>query len=69
MRSVAVQLGLNDAQVASIAGLAPSTRTLLQRFSAAGLDHEALERRLFPSHERRDTGPPTAGLGGHRAGA
>jgi hypothetical protein len=61
------QLGLNDSQVASSAGIARSTvQDYLRRIAATGLDHEhlialgdeALEQRLFPPRERRDTARP-----------
>jgi transposase len=61
------QLGLNDSQVASSTGIARSTvQAYLQRVDTAGLDHErllslddaALEQRLFPRRELRDTTRP-----------
>lgn len=61
------QLGLNDSQVASSAGIARATvQDYLRRIAATGLDHEqlialgdeALEQRLFPPRERRNTARP-----------
>ena len=58
------QLGLNDSQVASSAGIARSTvQDYLRRTAVTGLDHdqlialsdEALEQRLFPPREQRNT--------------
>jgi len=58
-------LGLNDSQVASGAGIARATvQDYLRRIAATGLDHEqllalgdeALDQRLFP--RRRETGRP-----------
>jgi len=58
-------LGLNDSQVASGAGIARATvQDYLRRIAATGLDHEqllalgdeALDQRLFP--QRRETGRP-----------
>ena len=61
------QLGLNDSQVASSAGIARSTvQDYLRRIAATGLDHdrlialsdEALEQRLFLAREHRNTARP-----------
>ena len=58
-------LGLNDSQVASSAGVARATvQDYLRRIAATGLDHEqllalgdeALDQRLFPPRERREAG-------------
>ena len=61
------QLGLNDSQVARSAGIGRATvQDYLRRIAATGLNHEqllalgdeALEQRLFPPRERRDTDRP-----------
>jgi transposase len=61
------QLGLNDTQVASGAGIARATvQDYLRRITASGMNHEqllalgdaALEQRLFPPREQRDTTRP-----------
>ena len=58
-------LGLNDSQVATSAGVARATvQDYLRRIAATGLDHEqllalgdeALDQRLFPPRERREAG-------------
>ena len=60
-------LGLNDSQVSRSTGIARSTvQDYLQRISGTGLDYEqllalddaALEQRLFPPRELRDTDRP-----------
>jgi len=60
-------LGLNDSQVASGAGIARTTvQDYLRRIAATGLDHEqllalgdeALDQRLFPPRGQRETGRP-----------
>ena len=61
------QLGLNDSQVASSAGIARATvQDYARRIAATGLDHEqllaladeALEKHLYPPRERRNTDRP-----------
>ena len=61
------QLGLNDSQVSRSAGIGRATvQDYLRRIAATGLSHEqllalgdeALEQRLFPPRERRNTDRP-----------
>jgi transposase len=61
------QLGLNDSQVASSAGIARATvQDYVRRIAATGLSHEqllaladeALGKQLFPPRERRNTDRP-----------